>query len=94
MSPPPIAICLVIDRLSAAYLGALGNTWIRTPAFDALAAESIVFDRAMIDSPVLEETYESYWTGVPAWVRAQRAAHRSRSNSGAKLAHRAGYRRN
>ena len=66
------AICLVIDRLSAAYVGALGNTWIHTPAFDRLAAESIVFDRAMIDSPAIAEVYHSYWTGEPAWQNAAR----------------------
>jgi arylsulfatase A-like enzyme len=60
--------------LSAAYVGALGNTWIHTPAFDRLAAESIVFDRAMIDSPAIAETYRSYWTGEPAWLTAQRDA--------------------
>jgi arylsulfatase A-like enzyme len=60
------AICLVIDRLSAAYVGALGNTWIHTPAFDRLAAQSIVFDRAMIDSPSLDAVYESFGAGNAA----------------------------
>jgi arylsulfatase A-like enzyme len=57
----------VIDRLSAAYLGALGNTWIRTPAFDRLAAESLVYDRATIDSPAIADLCQSLWTGRPAW---------------------------
>jgi arylsulfatase A-like enzyme len=61
------AICLVIDRLSAAYVGALGNTWIHTPAFDRLAAESLVFDRALVDAPSVAQVYQSYWTGDPAW---------------------------
>jgi hypothetical protein len=61
------AICLVIDRLSAAYVGALGNTWLHTPALDRLAAQAIVFDRAMIDSPALDAVYASYWTGTAAW---------------------------
>lgn len=67
MSEERSAICLVIDRLSAAYVGALGNTWIRTPAFDRLAAQSLVFDRAMIDSPALDALYTSFWTGTAAW---------------------------
>jgi arylsulfatase A-like enzyme len=62
----------VIDRLSAAYVGALGNTWIHTPAFDRLAAESLVLDRAMIDSPAVAEVYHSYWTGETAWENAAR----------------------
>ena len=37
-------ICLVIDGLQPAFLGAYGNTWIATPQFDHLAAESFVCD--------------------------------------------------
>jgi hypothetical protein len=57
------AICLVIDRLHAGYLGAYGNAWIETPALDRLASQSLVFDRALIDSPHLERLYRSYWQG-------------------------------
>jgi hypothetical protein len=64
------AICLVIDRLSSAYLGALGNTWVRTPAFDRLAAQSVAFDRAMIDSPDPNASYASLWTGMASWQAA------------------------
>ncbi|MEX2142286.1 MAG: sulfatase-like hydrolase/transferase [Pirellulales bacterium] len=64
----------MIDRLSASYVGALGNTWIHTPAFDRLAGQSLVFDRAMIDSPVLDAVYESFWTGTAAWYADSAAA--------------------
>jgi arylsulfatase A-like enzyme len=37
------AICLVVDRLHTGFLGAYGNTWIETPVFDRLAAESFHF---------------------------------------------------
>ncbi len=56
-------ICLVVDRLHAGFLGAYGNTWIHTPAIDRLAAESFVFDRAMIDTPDLALQYRSLWNG-------------------------------
>ncbi|HKD36373.1 MAG TPA: sulfatase-like hydrolase/transferase, partial [Pirellulales bacterium] len=56
-------ICLVVDRLHSGFLGAYGNTWIHTPHFDRLAAESFLLDRAYIDSPRLDELYRSYWTG-------------------------------
>jgi Sulfatase len=65
---------VVIDRLSAAYVGAYGNTWIRTPAFDHLAAQSLVLSRATIDSPDLDDTYRSFWTGRPAWQHHLRNA--------------------
>jgi arylsulfatase A-like enzyme len=55
------AICLAIDRLHCGYLGAYGNTWVDTPAFDQLATDSLVFDQAMIDTPKLNEFYRSLW---------------------------------
>ncbi len=57
------AICLVIDRLHAGYLGAYGNTWVRTPHLDRLAARSFLFDQALIDSPRLDALYRSFWHG-------------------------------
>ncbi|MGD0897446.1 MAG: sulfatase-like hydrolase/transferase [Thermoguttaceae bacterium] len=65
------AICLVIDRLQSGYLGAYGNSWIETPAADRLAAESFLFDQAMVDTPQLELLYRSYWQGWPALASRQ-----------------------
>jgi arylsulfatase A-like enzyme len=70
-------ICLAIDRLHAGYLGAYGNTWIQTPAFDRLAANSLVFDRATIDSPELAAQYRSLWLGLHALCPESRGAGRA-----------------
>jgi NAD(P)-dependent dehydrogenase (short-subunit alcohol dehydrogenase family) len=70
-------ICLAIDRLHVAYLGAQGNTWIRTPALDRLAAESLVFDRATIDSPDMAAQYRSLWLGLHALCPPSREAQRA-----------------
>jgi arylsulfatase A-like enzyme len=64
------AICLVIDRLHHGFLGALGNTWIETPAFDQLAAESFLFDQMLVDSPQLGPLYRSFWQGWHALAPA------------------------
>ncbi len=56
-------ICLTVDRLHAGYMGAYGNSWIRTPAIDRLAAESFLFDQALIDTPDQHRLYRSYWQG-------------------------------
>jgi len=64
------AICLVFDRLHSGFLGAYGNTWIETPAFDRLAAESFVFDQMLIDSPRLGLLYRSFWQGSHALAPA------------------------
>lgn len=60
------AIVLVVDRLGAGYLGPYGNTWIDTPNFNRLAAESLLFEFAMADSPHLPLLYRSYWKGLHA----------------------------
>lgn len=39
-------ILILADSLRADHLGCYGNRWIHTPAFDALAAESVRFSRA------------------------------------------------
>jgi len=57
------AICLVLDRLHAGYLGPYGNSWIETPAFNRLAGQALSFDHALVDSPELERLYRSYWQG-------------------------------
>ncbi len=57
------AICLIVDRLQSGYLGAYGNTWVHTPHLDRLAAESFVFDQALVDSPRLGPLYRSLWHG-------------------------------
>lgn len=79
---PPISgkniLCLAIDRLNADFLGAYGNAWVETPAFDALAAESILFDSFFGTSLDLETLYRAFWRGEsPASVVAPTDAERS-----------------
>jgi len=64
-------LCLAVDRLNADFLGAYGNAWIETPAFDALAAESVLFDSFFATSLDLETLYRAFWRGEsPARVVA------------------------
>lgn len=63
-------IVLCIDRLHAGYLGCYGNSWVATPHFNRLAAESFVFDHATTDHPRLPELYRSWWLGQHALERA------------------------
>jgi len=60
---PRNVVVLVVDRLHSGFLGAYGNTWVQTPNFDSLAADALVFDRAVIDSPRPESFYRSCWQG-------------------------------
>ena len=55
------AVVLVVDGLSAAMLGAYGNTWFETTNFNRLAARSILFDYAFANSTNLENSYRGFW---------------------------------
>lgn len=46
----PNVVVVVSDTLRRDHVGAYGNDWIRTPALDALAARSVVFDGHHIGS--------------------------------------------
>lgn len=56
-------ICLVVDHLHKSYLGAFGNTWIRTPHFDELAFESFLFDQCLAESPRQADFYRALFQG-------------------------------
>ncbi len=60
-------ICLAMDRLHVGYLGAYGNTWVRTPALDRVAAEGVTFDAAFLESPNREQFCEACWLGRHAF---------------------------
>ncbi|MFN8222871.1 MAG: sulfatase [Gaiellales bacterium] len=47
---PPNVLVVVSDTLRRDHLGAYGNDWIRTPALDRLAAQSVVFDNHLAGS--------------------------------------------
>ena len=43
-------VLIISDTLRWDHLGASGNTWIRTPNLDRLAAQSVVFERVYTGS--------------------------------------------
>jgi len=64
-SPPhqgPIVL-LAVDGLSNSALTTYGARTSRAPAIDALAADSVVFERAYIHSPAMLPAYTSLLTG-------------------------------
>ena len=60
---PGNILCLSVDRLNADVFGAYGATWLDTPAFDALAAESILFDSFYATSLDLDALLRAFWRG-------------------------------
>ena len=67
-------ICLVVDRLRAAALGAYGAASCDTPALDRLASEAVLFDAAFADSPQLETIYRGLWQGLSALAPEETSA--------------------
>jgi len=57
------AVVVVIDRLGAGWLGPYGNTWLDTPHFNHLAAQSALVETVIAESPDLAMAYRAYWTG-------------------------------
>src|SRR5262245_57332519 len=53
----------ITDQLRAAHLGCYGNTTIRTPAIDSLAARGVSFDRFYVASPVCQPNRATLMTG-------------------------------
>lgn len=70
----PSFLVFVTDQLRADHLGCYGNRVVRTPALDALAADSVVFDRAYVASPVCMPNRATIATG--RWP----SAHGTRTN--------------
>jgi len=67
------AVIVVLDRLGAGWLGPYGNTWVETPNFNRLAAQSVLYETVIADSPDLEMAYRSYWSGRHALARSGEA---------------------
>ena len=63
----PSAVVLVIDGLGAGHVGPYGNTWIDTPAFNCLATESLLAERAWSTFPTPEDCYQALWRGANAF---------------------------
>lgn len=71
MSSARSAVVIVVDRLGAGFLGPYGNTWIDTPQFNRLAAQSLLLENVLADSPELSRVYRSYWRGWHALRAAE-----------------------
>ncbi|MEM7453209.1 MAG: sulfatase-like hydrolase/transferase [Planctomycetota bacterium] len=63
---PRSAVVLVIDQLGASCLSPFGNTWYQTDNLCRIAAESMLFDFAISDSPDMRQSIESLWRGTHA----------------------------
>lgn len=57
-------IIVMLDTLRPDHVGCYGNKWIKTPNLDALARESMVFDRAVPESLATLQVRRALFTGM------------------------------
>lgn len=54
-------IVLSVDGLHNGMIGAFGNSWVQTPTLDALAFDSVLFNRYYTNSMELSTVFNSFW---------------------------------
>lgn len=59
----PNVLFIICDQLRADHLGFAGNSVVRTPNIDRLAARSVVFDNAYVSNPVCMPNRSTIMTG-------------------------------
>ena len=62
--PPPDIVLITLDTLRADFLGCYGFFWDTSPNLDALARESIVFERCLVPLATTLPSHLSILTGV------------------------------
>jgi arylsulfatase len=67
MAGEPIVL-VFLDQLRADAIGAAGNTYVRTPHIDALAAEAIRFETCITNAPLCRPARISLLSGQPVGV--------------------------
>lgn len=59
----PNVLLVIVDALRQDVLGCYGNTEVKTPALDALAAEGVLFENALVQVPFTWPSFGSLLTG-------------------------------
>ncbi len=59
----PNVVLVIVDALRQDVLGCYGNTTVKTPALDALAAQGVLFENAFVQVPFTWPSFGSLLTG-------------------------------
>ncbi len=92
----PNILFIIFDDWSRAHAGAYGCAWVRTPNFDRIAREGVLFRNAFTSNPKCSPCRASILTGRNTWQLQEAVSHWSIFPSGFEtypdLLERAGYR--
>ena len=73
--PRPNILFAIADDWSFGHAGAYGCKWVKTPAFDRLAKEGILFNRAYTPNAKCAPSRAAILTGRNSWQLEQAANH-------------------
>lgn len=68
----PNVLLILTDQHRADHVGFAGNTEVRTPNLDALAADSVVFEHCYVANPICMPNRASLFTGVMPSIHGTR----------------------
>ena len=71
----PNILFMIADDWSSGHAGAMGCTWIKTPAFDRIAREGVLFRNAFTNNPKCSPTRASLLTGRNTWQLEEAMCH-------------------
>jgi len=75
--PRPNILVIILDDWGWRDAGAYGATWVRTPTFDRIAREGVLFRHAFTSNPKCSPSRASLLTGRHAWQLEQGNVHYS-----------------
>ena len=60
----PNVLLFICDAMRSDVLGCYGNTRVKTPRIDRLAADGVLFENAFVQAPFTGSSFGSYFTGM------------------------------
>ncbi len=74
-SQRPNILFVIADDWSFGHAGAYGNTWVKTPAFDRVAREGVLFRNCFTSNPKCSPCRASLLTGRNTWQLEEACCH-------------------
>jgi uncharacterized sulfatase len=71
----PNVLLAISDDQSWPHASAYGTDWVRTPAFDRVAREGVLFENAFVDAPACSPSRAALLTGRHIWQIEQAGSH-------------------
>ena len=72
---PPNILLVIADDWSFGHAGAYGCSWVKTPAFDRVAREGVLFKNAFTSNPKCSPCRATLLTGRNSWQLEEAACH-------------------